>query len=652
MKYTVSIISLLTVFFLSNNMLLAQTQADSLLVQWAEFIEDESNLGEILQELAEYPVNINSDNRNELQRIPLIGKNQVDSILKIRSSKGKFTNKRQVRPILGPELYEYVKNFISIRAESRHSLTYIHKTYYGIEPVKQIESGKYKGDAFYDYNKLQFKWMNNFRTGMVTQKDIGEENYLDYANGYMEYNHKKYKFIFGSYYCHFGEGLLLSNAYGQRKSSAASLPFRPNNQGGFATLSSSENTGLFGVFMQTDHVFDSHFYLFYSRTNRDAQLNRDQIYITGIDYDGYHRSESEITKKDRVTESIFGVVWQRNICSNLNVGLQYSDIHYDPKLEFNRHTVGVNSLRRQYFKFTGSQINQYSIFHQFISNHIRIQGEIAISQKDDPAITQSIFFEQDNMNFGIKYWRFSKNFQSPFGRAFDNSNPFPQAEQGFYFGLVLNPCERCTINAFKIFKKDLWRTYFEPMPKEKEEVFVELNYQPQNILFLARLRIRDNVYFLEPETENSTIRNPEKQNIYRIQLEYKPAKQLKFRTRWEYTSLNVCEEHGSYLFEDIFLYPYSKFSLRTRLLFYRTDSYNSRLYEYESDLPGSYANYAVYGEGKIYYFILKWNIHKNISLWFKYRYNCIEKRDLTPSILRTDDNELHRSLRFQIKVNI
>ena len=642
-------------FFLINLLLFligtsyGQQPSDSLLNQWAEFVEDESNLAELLEELAENPVNINTNNREELLRIPLLSSSLTDSILRNKAKLGSYSSKRQIRPILGTELYNLIKDFISIKSKSKKSFSYIHKSYYGIEPIKQIENDTYKGDAFFDYNKLQYTWSDNFRFGLVTQKDIGEANYLDYKNGYAEYNSNEIKGIAGSFYMHFGEGLLFSNAYGQQKSSLATLPFRTGNEGGFATLSSSENTGLFGIFLHVKKVYDSNIYLFYSKTDRDAQFNQNMEYITGIDYDGYHRTDSELEKKNGIDESLIGMALSRSFYKTFHFGVGYSQVNYDPAMEVKAYSLGENSYRRQRFNFSGDQISQYNSYYALNLKGIELKGELAGSQRSSFAITQSIFMNSDKVNFGIKYWYVSKNFQSPYGRVFDNSNPFPQAEEGFYFGLALNPWDRFSINSFKIMKKDLWRTYFDKMPKMNDESFIELNYQPENVTILTRVRIRDNEYFTDPFNENPVIRKLTRQNIYRFQLDYKPAKPFLFRTRWEMTDLKSAAEKGSYIFEDIHYYPASNISIRTRVLFYYTDSYNSRLYEYESDLPGSYANYAVYGEGRVFYLMFNWKIFSTISVWLKYRYNYIIKKDLTPAIIRNDDNELQRSLRFQVK---
>ncbi len=639
-------------FFLFLKPVYAQSQTDSLLLKWAEFIEDESNLAEILEELTENPININTSDHDGLLHIPLINKNVADSILYKRLSIGKFTSKRQIRSIVGAELYDLIKEFVTIKSKSKRSMIYTHKSYYGIEPINQIENGAYKGNAFYDYNKIQLLWSNNFRIGMVTQKDIGEANYLDYSNGYIEYTTNHIQGIMGSYYCHFGEGLLFSNAYGQQKSSIASLPFRPGREGGFATISSSENTSLFGLCLNINKIYGSNIYLYYSKTKRDAQFSSDWKYVIGIDYDGYHRSDSEIEKKDVIDESVRGFAYSSSFFSNISCGVTYASINYKPAYQFNVSSVGENAIRRQRFKFSGTQINQFSLFYTLSLNAVQLKGEAAGSQQGGPAFAQSLFFDINNIDFGIKYWHINKNFQSPFGRVFDNSDNFTQAEKGFYLGLTLKPFNKFSINTFKIIKKDLWRTYFDKMPKMKDEWFIEVNYQPENLSIFARLRTKDNEYFIDQQNENTIVRNVQRQNIYRLQLDYKPIKQMLLRTRWESTHIQSSNENGSYLFEDIHFFTGSIFSIITRILFYNTDSYNSRLYEYESDLPGSYANYAVYGEGKMYYLLIKWKIYNKISILFKYRYNIIIKKDLTTPIIRKNDNLLRRTLKLQIKLQL
>jgi hypothetical protein len=68
------------------------------------------------------------------------------------------------------------------------------------------------------------------------------------------------------------------------------------------------------------------------------------------------------------------------------------------------------------------------------------------------------------------------------------------------------------------------------------------------------------------------------------------------------------------------------YSLSTRIAWFQTDGYNSRIYGYENDVLYYYAISALYNTGMRFYFLFHQNIHRNWQLWFKlsttlYAYN-------------------------------
>jgi hypothetical protein len=62
------------------------------------------------------------------------------------------------------------------------------------------------------------------------------------------------------------------------------------------------------------------------------------------------------------------------------------------------------------------------------------------------------------------------------------------------------------------------------------------------------------------------------------------------------------------------LKPYS-FSMRASV--YRTESYSTRMYAYQSDLPGSYNLGAFYGNGEAVYLMVHYKPARNIHLWVR-----------------------------------
>lgn len=51
---------------------------------------------------------------------------------------------------------------------------------------------------------------------------------------------------------------------------------------------------------------------------------------------------------------------------------------------------------------------------------------------------------------------------------------------------------------------------------------------------------------------------------------------------------------------------------------FKTDSYNSRLYRYEDELPGAFTNAMLFGEGVRWYVLLQYEIGRAVQLYAKY----------------------------------
>ena len=82
--------------------------------------------------------------------------------------------------------------------------------------------------------------------------------------------------------------------------------------------------------------------------------------------------------------------------------------------------------------------------------------------------------------------------------------------------------------------------------------------------------------------------------------------------------LSMRYEKGLLLFTDINFRPTSGIYFAGRIIFFRTDSYDSRVYEFENDLTGVISNPALFGEGMKWYFVLKYKSNFGATVSFKY----------------------------------
>ncbi|HHJ52193.1 MAG TPA: hypothetical protein ENJ89_03270, partial [Caldithrix abyssi] len=106
-------------------------QSDSLLAPWAEFLEDDPQLIERIQERIDRPLNINRADKNDWLTVPFLSKTQIDSILALRERIGRFKSKRQIRPVVGGSTYRLIRPLITAKkTPAERKLLFIHKTYY------------------------------------------------------------------------------------------------------------------------------------------------------------------------------------------------------------------------------------------------------------------------------------------------------------------------------------------------------------------------------------------------------------------------------------------------------------------------------------------------------------------------------------------
>ena len=623
-------------------------QSDSLMEKWAEFAEDETELIQLLQQLTDDPLNINFATKSDLLNIPFFTPALADTILEIRKRKNGFKSKRMLRPVLGKELYGLIKDFITAAEYQKTNGFAEHKSYYNLPREEALQEGLYRGNGWYDYNKVYYRFTRQLKAGWVSQKDAGESSYLDYTSGFIRYQHRFGHLILGKYRLRFGQGLVFANPFAGRKSAMVTAPFRHNNNGGTETLSSSENQAPFGLYARLTYFDKSDLFIFIGRTKRDAQISRYTSDITGIDYDGYHRTDSEMSKKDKLSERLLGLAWQYAYSKSLRTGLLFSQFHYDPEIQFSPTIAGESVFRRQRFKFSGERLRQYSIFYNGQLRKIAFAGELAFCDRGSPAYSQSIFFLQENIKLGIKYWLASKNFQSPYGRVFAEANPFPQAKQGIYAALEFKPREGLIIKAYKLLQKELWRGYTSPLPQVKNEWLCQLELKSKIALTEIRLRQkRQEDYILNTYLKYERQNN--QQLIARLQNEFKPSPEIGLKSRFMFTKLKRGNESGRYFFQDIKYIFFAYFRMNARVTFFQTDSYSSRLYEYENDLPGSFSNFALYGRGYTWYVLLKWQPFKNISLHLKFRYFHHDQKDMSSLYLFREQIDIKRSVRFRIK---
>ncbi len=245
---------------------------------------------------------------------------------------------------------------------------------------------------------------------------------------------------------------------------------------------------------------------------------------------------------------------------------------------------------------------------------------------------------------GGKWWRISKEFQSPFGHAFARSGYFPQAETGFYAALSGKPLPALQLDGYWLLRNDLWRTWNTPLPANSREAFVQAKLK---LSTGGELSLRWQQNRNEDFLQSADRRFETRRQRWRLQYRHRMNSHLFITSRIEkvyYRSGNDGQRTGFSFYEDISWQAADNFHLSARFSSFKTEDFNSRIYEYEADVPGSFSNIANYGNGVKAYFRIRWNFFRNLTLYFKYRWL---RYDGVTSI-GSGDNEIEEDTRQDI----
>jgi hypothetical protein len=80
-----------------------------------------------------------------------------------------------------------------------------------------------------------------------------------------------------------------------------------------------------------------------------------------------------------------------------------------------------------------------------------------------------------------------------------------------------------------------------------------------------------------------------------------------------------------------------------------TDDYDSRIYEYENDLPHVYSNHALFGKGSKWYVMVTIKPTAAIKLWLKYRRLVLEGVESIGEGFTKLDGDMRQDIHFQLE---
>jgi hypothetical protein len=626
------------------------------ILEEASVDEEDSQLIELLESIYNNPLNINTTSVEELLTIPLMDISTAQKIVSHRKRYGDFftedelysiKNIRRDRiKILLPFLTTTEAEANSISQKENKETDFYDKTQITLrsrainklQTARGFSENAYQGSKIKSYQRLKIDYTDKYRFGILSEKDAGETSFSDFASAHLEINDLFFenKIIAGDYLIEFGQGLAVWSPYAFSKGSDAVNTAVRSSRGLSAYTSADENQFFRGGAFY-GNLINTSFTIFYSSKKRDANIENDKILSLPIS--GYHRTENEYTRKNSLHSSSFGTILNQRFSENLNVGFLY----YSTK--FSKYFAETNEP----FSFSGNSFDFYSASYQFIFNELYLSGEFAYNGISVASINSLQLALHENLLFATSMRSYPRNFNNLFSQGFGESGT-TQNEIGFYSGISWNSPIGDLDFYFDQFKFP-YSSYFNPLPSSGNEFMFKYEIPLSEITELS-LRYKQENKELRVLYYNQEFISDRVKRQFRTGLELHPSSNIRLRTRFDYVNVEYesaqIKENGFLIFEDIRIRIFDKIDIYGRIIFFNTDSYESRVYEFENDLRGRLTNKSLFGEGLRWYSLIKYEFLNNLELSVKYS-ETYKPNEIS---LSSGYNELPTNVNNQISIQI
>lgn len=597
---------------------------------------DDTQINELVEDLILNPIELNSATIDDLQRIPNINLEIATEIVRFRNRYGPYLTIGELNNINGitPELFQKISPFLyidrskliitsrqieadfsALRQIKLFNLQYRQRFYQTFPKRKGYEVGKYFNSPFKFYNRLTADYSKKYYVSILTEKDPGEKSYFDFysASFFAKDVFVFKKLVVGDYALEFGQGLSMWRKIGFAKGPDAVYPIKKRGNG-IAQYKSTDENQFFRGFAFTSSLWNVDFTFFYSGKSFDARIDTSTDVITSTPLDGYHRNESELARKNSAKETLIGSRLAFNFNSN-QIGLTV----YNSKFS---KVIAPNS----YFKNYENNFSYISSDFNLFFENLNIFGEVSKDKRNNLATLLGLQSSINRKtNFVVLFRNYPAEYINLHGYAFGERNGQTNNERGFYFGI--NHSMRYGIfnlyyDQFKFFYP---LTYDKTLTSGKEILFAYESPLISKTKYLLRYKneIKEiNSYSVDDFNRAKKITNTRQQQNLRFEIQKFFGRNNRTSFRVEYVNvfykLNSKMEDGLLAFGDLSIELLRNLKLKSRVIYFQTDSYDSRVYQLESDVAGVFTSTALYGRGWRWYGLLSYKVFDIVNLSLKY----------------------------------
>lgn len=622
----------ITILFLMLSISFSQDIDLELLLEAESESQEQVELLEILYDLKEHPLDLNTASLEDLQTIPWITNRIARAIIKYRQSRNGFRTVNELLKLkeMDEKTYSIVQIFFTIGWQKSIALNLRQRVYRQNELPQGFQKNIYIGGPEKYYTRLKGQVGNGLFFGFITEKDPGESRFNDHflANVKAVVPQIKSTVHFGNYIYEAGQGLVFWGPYRFTKGVAPVHAFKQTPRGLVSFTSASEFGAMNGAAITTA-INPIRLTVLYSDSKIDASAENDSI--SSIVTSGLHRTDAELNKENNLSEKIFGFAGA--VESDVGrIELLFQSTHYNkPFIEKSGFESESN--------FSGTSNFISGINFNYYFNNINLSGEFARSQNGAYSFITNGIINFDRFDLVLSARRFSPEFQNFRSLAFGNTDG-SRNEDGLYLGVNIKVLPQLSFSFYFDSYQHPWPKYLYPFPSEGRDQMFYFYYKPHSKFQLqTRLKIKtvDKQSLVLDRFESiDKLLSGNKYNA-RIQLDYITNNGNSFRSRIEYNfvdwnkrNLNfqaLQDTAGFLLYNQISTNIGERINVKSRLCFFNAPSYDVRFYVFENDVPGIMKLKMLQHNGKRFFLLFQYKVSKMFDLYAKFEQTYYENRD-------------------------
>jgi hypothetical protein len=233
-------------------------------------------------------------------------------------------------------------------------------------------------------------------------------------------------------------------------------------------------------------------------------------------------------------------------------------------------------------------------------------------------------------SMGILYRNYQKEYQTFYNAGFsEGSNT--QNEEGTYAAIKWKLSSSWSVNGYVDVFRFPWLKYGVDAPSNGSEILIQPVFKPSKTFELYG-RFRQQIRQKNSRDTDGTVTELEDvvQRNYRLNMSCVLSEFITLKSRLEFVSIHRPSnqpEKGMLFSQDLIFKPKSApFDLSLRFALFDTDSYDTRIYTFESNALYAFAVPAYYYQGSRAYVLLRYSFLRSCDLWVKYGVFLYENR--------------------------